>query len=177
VSILELLGLKTGPTRVAPTETGSLRSIAERLQGMDGDRAYLVAAFAAVLVRAARADLDVSVAETDRMVGILRELGGLSADQARLAVDMVTERSVVNGISEDYLATREFKRVAGPEERRRLLHCLFAVAAADDSISIEEEEEIRQVASELGFEHREFTAVRSEIREHREVLRGMPGRG
>jgi uncharacterized tellurite resistance protein B-like protein len=143
---------------------------------MDRDRAYLVAAFAAVLVRAARADLSVSASETGRMVSILAEFGGLTLEQARLAVDMATERSVANGISEDYLATREFKRVAGDEERQRLLHCLFAVAAADEEISLEEEEEIRQVASELGFEHREFTAVRSGFREHRSVLRGMPGR-
>jgi uncharacterized tellurite resistance protein B-like protein len=138
---------------------------------MEPDRAYLLAAFAAVLVRAARADLQVSQAEVERMVGILEDEGGLDRDQARLVVDMVTEHSLANGISRDYLATREFRRVASDGDRQRLLRCLFAVAAADESITLDEEEEIRQVANELGFEHREFTTARAEFRDHRSILK------
>jgi hypothetical protein len=48
------------------------------------------------------------------------------------------------------------------------------VCAADDSISLVEEEEVRQVASELGFSHREYTEARAAFRDKREVLRGLP---
>ncbi|HSN53872.1 MAG TPA: TerB family tellurite resistance protein, partial [Candidatus Sulfomarinibacteraceae bacterium] len=60
-------------------------------------------------------------------------------------------------------------------DRERLLHCLFAVTAADDSISLVEEEEIRQVANELGVEHAQFTEIRAAFRDKREVLRGLRG--
>ncbi len=56
-----------------------------------------------------------------------------------------------------------------------MLRCLFAVTAADDSISLAEEEELRQVASELGLELADYTSIRSEFRDQREVLRGLGG--
>jgi uncharacterized tellurite resistance protein B-like protein len=86
---------------------------------------------------------------------------------------MASHRNVLRGASEDYLATREFSDIASPDDKLRLLHCLFAVCAADDSISLVEEEEVRQVASELGLEHADFVAARSAFRDKREVLRGF----
>jgi uncharacterized tellurite resistance protein B-like protein len=64
-------------------------------------------------------------------------------------------------------------------ERRELLDCLFAVSAADDSISSPEETQIRQIASELGFDLAELVAARSAWSGKREVLRGLkrPGQG
>ena len=55
-----------------------------------------------------------------------------------------------------------------------LLHCLFAVSAADESISSIEEERIRQIARELGFGHRDYIAARSEYSHLREVMKGLP---
>ena len=58
--------------------------------------------------------------------------------------------------------TRRFRELATDEQRTDLLHCLFAVAsAAEDTISAEENAEIRQVAHELGFTLSELNAVRS----------------
>lgn len=175
MSLLELLGLKDrGPGPV--TADPSLGAVADRLTGLPRDRALRVAAFAAVLVRAARADLRVSPEENARMVAIVTELGGLSEEDARLVVEMAANDALARGASREYLATRELRRLATAEERRRLLHCLFAVCAADDSITLEEEREVRQVASELGFELEDFTKARSAFREQREVLRGLPTR-
>jgi hypothetical protein len=47
------------------------------------------------------------------------------------------------------------------------------VCAADESISVVEEEEVRQIASELGATHEEYVTARAEFREKREVLRGL----
>nr|NIM62462.1 hypothetical protein [Acidobacteriota bacterium]NIQ87098.1 hypothetical protein [Acidobacteriota bacterium] len=44
-------------------------------------------------------------------------------------------------------------------------HCLFAVGAADDSISTTEDNVVRQIADELELEHPDFIAVRSRFRE------------
>jgi tellurite resistance protein len=172
VSILELLGFKSPNGR--GTDDPALRAIVGRLEGLPHERALLVAAFAAALVRAARADLEVTAEETERMVDIVRDFGGLSAEDAGLVVEMATHESLMRGAPQDYLATREFRRLASDEDRRRLLRCLFEVCAADGSISVEEEQELYQAASELGFSLREYTEVRSRYRDQREVLKGMP---
>jgi uncharacterized tellurite resistance protein B-like protein len=107
---------------------------------------------------------------------LLQEYGGLDPEQASLVADMATQRNMLLGASDDYLATREFRRIARDGDREKVLHCLFAISAADDSISLVEEEEIRQVANELGVEHAEFNAIRARFRDHREVLKGVPRR-
>jgi len=158
------------------SESTAVRDIAQRLSNLDPDRARWIAAFAMVLARAARADLDISSEELGEMQKIVHEIGGLPEDQAALVAEMAAHRNELLGVTEDYLSTREFKNVAADGDAERLLHCLFAVTAADDSISLVEEEEVRQVANELGVDHSEFTAIRATYREKREVLRGLESR-
>ncbi len=175
--IIDALGLKA-PDSVAQDdyESAAVRSVAERLDGLDPDRARLVAALAMVLARAARADLDTSSREIALIASILQHHAGLTAEQADLVTEMVSHRNQLFGVTEDYIATREFKSRATERELDCILKCLFAVCAADDSISLVEEEEVRQVASELGFTHEEYVDARSAFREQREVLRGLGNR-
>lgn len=174
MSILDLLGL----TRSAVDEGGrsdELGRIAGRMDDLEPGRARLVAAFAVALARVARADLEIDAAERERMEEIVRDFGGMAADEAKLVVEMAIRLDERGVGTQDYLATRELRRLAGPDERSQILHCLFAVCAADDSISLAEEEEVRQVASELGFELEDYTRARSAFRDKREVLRGLGG--
>jgi uncharacterized tellurite resistance protein B-like protein len=176
ISILERLGLKLSePAADKPGD--KLGVIAGRLEDLEPTRARLVAAFATVLVRTARSDLHVSEEESARMVEIVRSFGELTENDARIVVELATELGTRQGGTQDYLATRELKDLSGPEERKRLLRCFFAVCAADDSISVLEEEEVRQMATELGFEHAEYTRARAAFRDQREVLRQLPGGG
>jgi uncharacterized tellurite resistance protein B-like protein len=71
--------------------------------------------------------------------------------------------------------TREFNEISDPEQRRELLECMFAVSVSDESISAEEDAQLRQIASELGFSHKEFVTARAAYSEHREVLRPLRG--
>jgi uncharacterized tellurite resistance protein B-like protein len=176
MSIFDWLKHSAGE-RPAAERSGStaVRDIAHHLSNLDPERASWIAAFAMVLARAARADLDISSDELQAMRKIVHEVGGLPEEQAALVADMAAHRNELLGVTEDYLATREFKKVAAPGDAERLLHCLFAVTAADDSISLVEEEEVRQVANELGIDHSEFTAIRAAYREKRAVLRGLGG--
>ncbi len=176
MSIFDWLKRSAGE-RPAVEQSGStaVRDIAHHLSNMDPDRASWVAAFAMVLARAARADLDISSDELRAMQKIVHEVGGLPEDQASLVAEMAAHRNELLGVTEDYLATREFKKVAAAGDLERLLHCLFAVTAADDSISLVEEEEVRQVANELGIDHSGFTAIRAAYREKRSVLKGLGG--
>jgi uncharacterized tellurite resistance protein B-like protein len=171
--ILDALGVAAPGDRVAAAIPPAVQAVADRLDGLEPDRARLVAALAMVLARVARADMAASERERALIATILQEHGELSADQADLVTELVTHRGQLFGSSEAYLATREFKRLATARELDCILRCLFAVSAADDSIALVEEEEVRQVASELGFTHEQFVAARSAFREQREVLRGL----
>jgi uncharacterized tellurite resistance protein B-like protein len=172
--ISDALGLTGAPVDDASEQSSAaVAAIAQRLDGVPPERARLVAALAMVLARAARADLEASSDEMSLIAATLQQYAGLSGEQADLVTEMVSHRNQLFGVSEDYLATREFRRLATPNELDCILKCLFAVCAADDSISLVEEEEVRQVASELGLGHQEFVAARAEFREHREVLKGL----
>lgn len=176
MSIFDWLGLGGERAPVAASEgSTAVRDIAAKLAGLDPKAARWAASFAMVLARAARADLEISAEELEAIKGIVQDFGGLAPQEAELVAEMAAHRNQLLGVSEDYLATREFRKVAAEGDRERLLHCLFAVTAADDSISLVEEEEVRQVANELGIEHAQFTEIRASFRDKREVLRGLGG--
>jgi uncharacterized tellurite resistance protein B-like protein len=176
MSIWELLTGRGGPTAAAG-ETDTVRAIVRRLDTLPPERARHLAAFAYILSRVAHADLAVSREETRRMERILVERGHLPEPQAALAVEIAKAQSHAAGGTEDFLVTREFRQLSTPAERRELLDCLFAVSAADASISGAEENVIRQVASELGLSRDDLAAARAAWREHRALLRGGGRRG
>ena len=133
-----------------------------------------MAAFAYILGRVAHADLVISKDETRAMEEILVKLGELTPDLAIIVVQMAKSQNLLFGGTENYLVTREFKKMSTPQQRKNLLRSLFAVSSSDDSISVVEDNEIRQVSRELGITHSEFIAIRSSVREYLSVLR-KPG--
>jgi uncharacterized tellurite resistance protein B-like protein len=105
------------------------------------------------------------------MERLIVDSGALSPAEAALVVEMAKVHQRLFGITEGYLAAREFRASSTHDDRLRLLDALFAVAAADGTVSVVEEETIRQIASELGLDHDEYVHARAKVREHREVLR------
>jgi uncharacterized tellurite resistance protein B-like protein len=172
MSILDWLRLKR-EERPASGDTETVRRIVAELRALDPERARYIAAFAFILARAANADLEISAEETARMERILQDLGHLPEAQAVLAVEIAKSQSRLSGGTENFLVTREFREVATREQCRELLDCLFAVSAADDSISGAEETQIRQTASELGFSLNEYVEIRSAWNDKRDLLRGL----
>ena len=172
MSILEFFGFK--PLVQAgsnDTDTKTVRTIVEQLDHMEPERAKYVAAFAYILSRVARADLHVSDEETRAMERIVMEHGELSEEQALIVVQMSKSQNLLFGGTENFLVTREMRRAATREQKIALLDCLFAVSAADDSISTAEDGVIRQIATELLLEHADFIGVRARYREHLAVLK------
>jgi len=157
----------------AAGDTETVRKIAARLAALPPERARYVAAFAYVLSRVAHADFEISDEESREMERIVRERGTLPEDQALLVVEIAKAQSRLFGGTENFLVTREFAGLADDEERRDLLDCLFAVAAAEGGISSAEDAQVRQIASELGFTHREFVDARRAWSSERNVLKGM----
>jgi uncharacterized tellurite resistance protein B-like protein len=172
MSILELLGFRRGGPSAGGGDTETVRKIVRELESLEPEKARYAAAFAFILARVANADLEISEEETRRMEQILRATGHLSPEQAHLAVGLAKTQHHVEGGTESFLVTREFREIATKEQCRELLDCLFAVSAADDSISGVEEGQIRQIASELGFDLAELSAVRAAWADKRAILKG-----
>ncbi len=167
-SLRRLLGLETEVDEVRDTET--VARIAAELDQLEPDLARFLAAFAYVLARVARADLEVSDAETRKMVELVREFSDLPPAQATLVVLMAKTHAIALGGTENYLVTRQFRELSTRGQRIDLVRCLFAVAAADENISSVESTEITQIGGELGFTREEIAGLRASFRDQLSVL-------
>jgi uncharacterized tellurite resistance protein B-like protein len=155
-------------------DTETVRRIVDELDHLEPARARYLAAFAYVLSRVAGADLEISDAETGKMVELVERVGHLPPAQAILAVQIAKSQNRLFGGTENFLVTREFREIASDAERRELLDCLFAVSAADEAISGEEEGQIWQIARELGFSHPEYIQARLAYSGKRTVFKNPP---
>jgi len=173
-SILSLLGL-SGAESQDSRDTQTVRRISEQLDRLPPEEARYVAAFAYILARVARADLDFSEDEVVAMERVISETTHLAPPQAALAVQIARHQATLQGGTEDYLVTRQFREMSDRSQRLELVRALFAVGAADGSISQQEDQTIAQVGSELGLTAREVAACRGAFREHLAVLQGLPG--
>ena len=171
-SIRQLLGLETSASD--PCETESVRRIAAALDRLPHDEARYVAAFAYVLARVANADLDVSDPEIREMERLVAGMGEFDTDQTSMIVEIARTQAQEVGGTEDYIVTRQFRELSNHAQRIGLLRCLFAVAAADDEVSHEEEQSLSQIGTELGLTFPEVAAVRSTYRDRLATLREKP---
>jgi len=163
--LLRFLGLSANGASAPATESPAIRRIAEQLSGLPPDRARFFAAFAYVLARVAGADLRIEESEREESRQVLMRVAGVDAETAALVVDIAHGQMDEIGASANYLVTREFKRISTREEKIRLLDCLFAVAAADDTISGSESQEIMIIAEEIGLPRADALAIRSRFRD------------
>lgn len=170
MNLRKMFGLPDAEPHQA-AETDTVRRIVQALDKMDPEQARYIAAFSYILGRVANADQQISEEELHIMESIVMSLANLPEEQAILVVQMAKQRNQLFGATENFLVTREFNRIAEREQKMNLLHCLFAVSAAHNEISLAEDNEIRQIASELGLDHREYIAVRSSFRDRLAVLK------
>ena len=174
MSLLKFLRLNLEESAQSPNQTETVRKITKALDSLDPERAKFIAAFAYLLGRAARADLNISPEETQAMEKIVMEKGALPEEQAVIVIQIAKTQNILFGGTENYLVSREFKDITGYPERMALVDCLYAVAAADKSISTVEDNEISQIADELRVEHRDFIAIRQKYRDFLAVFKDSP---
>jgi uncharacterized tellurite resistance protein B-like protein len=172
MSLLRWLGLAREDGSAAPAgdEPASIRHIAEQLDALPEDQARFLAAFSYVLARVAQADLEIGASESAEMERLVARVAGLGQAEATLAVEIAKSQARHLGGTENYVVTREFRRVSTREQRVRLLEALFAVAAADGSISSLESAEIYSISDELGFTRAETNSLRSRWRDKLSVF-------
>jgi len=171
--LLRFLGLADGPdTGAGP---GALARIEQELDHLAPERARFFAAFAYVLARVASADLRIDETERDEMRRILRGAAGLGEEEARLVSEIATAHVEDLGSTDNYVVTRQFGEISTRDERISLIRCLFAVAAADDTITGAESIEIMNVGTEIGLAREDVIGIRSGFRDKLAELRKLPG--
>ena len=170
MSFLEWLGVGGGTSRDAEAEV--VRRIAQKLESLHPAEAKHLALFAFLLARVAAVDTVTEPAEVAEMERLVVAHGGLSVPEAAMVIEIARATHKMLGPTHNFVATREFREAATAEQKVGLLHCLFAVASADGTITGVEEEEIRTISRGLLLEDREYLAVRSAYSAKRSVLRG-----
>ena len=176
MSLFKLLGL-TSEEPVSTNDTETMRRIVAELDQIDEARARYLAAFAYILGRVAHADSSFSEEETEKMCEAVHGLGHISEAQAVLVVEIAKNQVKLFGSTENFLVVRQFKELATSEQCVELLDCVFAVSAADASITVLEEGQAGQIAKELGMSHDDFIAARVTYKEHLETLKKLKQNG
>ena len=168
--MLKSLQAWLGLAEAAPAaEPAPLRPLVQALDRLEPARAEYLARFAYLLGRVAHADEQISDDETRAMEIILVDHGGLPSDQAMLVVSLAKTTSGLFGTNADFRVTQDFTDATTYQERLAVAHCLFAVAVADERISMSEEAEVHRIANQLRIERPDLTALRLQ---HRRFLPG-----
>jgi uncharacterized tellurite resistance protein B-like protein len=157
------------------SEFAPLRATLTALDHLEPDRARFLAAFAYLLGRVARADLQVSAEETQTMEALVREQGQLSQEQAMVVVQLAKTSNLLFGGTANFLVAREFSELASYDQKLALMRCLFAVSATDAVISTAEEGEIHRIATELRIDHPDLVSLRLTHKQHLPGVTGRPG--
>jgi uncharacterized tellurite resistance protein B-like protein len=163
----------TGSATAPTADTATVRRIVSQLEALPPERARYLAAASYVLARVANADLVMSPEETAFMERTLVDESGIGEAEAVLVVEAAKQQARLFGSTEDYLVTREFKRISDPEQRLRLLRACFLAAAADTSISSAEGATLNEIASELDIDAASLGALRSEFAGRLSVVQAL----
>jgi uncharacterized tellurite resistance protein B-like protein len=171
MSLLRWLGLEDTTRHDSQQDVDAIRRISEALDRLPPDRARFVAAFAYLLGRVAYADREVTADETRTMERLVVERMALPEEQAALVVQIARAQNLMFGGTEDFLVARQFAGMASHEQKLALLDCLYAVSAADQSVTVVEDNEISRIVNELRLEHADLVAARARYRQFLSVLR------
>ena len=174
MSLLRFLGLG-GSTAGRDSEPASLVELGKSLDSLDPGEARLAAAFAYLLARVAGADLRTDDSEQAAITDRLTSFGDLAPETAAVLARAAIQVTDLHGGTDDHLVARAFRDMTEEEERLRLLRCLYAVAAADDTITTVEDNEIFEIASAIGIGRTSVIAIRSEWKQYLGTLKALPG--
>jgi uncharacterized tellurite resistance protein B-like protein len=173
MSLLQFLGLG-GDDAGRNLEPASLVEIGKSLESLPPEEARLAAAFAYLLARIAGSDLRIEDQERESIADRLETVGGMGVGQARVLADTAVRAAKLHGATDDHLVARAFRDMTEHDERLRLLRCLYAVAAADETISTVEDNEIFEVATAIGVDRSDVIALRSEWKEYLGSMKALP---
>ena len=163
-TILKLLGFDRAEAEGDQPVASSIRQIVDALEKLEPERARYIAAFSYLLSRVAHADLEITADETAAMERIVIEHAALPEEQAILAVQIAKTQARLFGGTENFIVAREFAEISDREQKLALIDCLFAVSAADGSISSDENNEVARIATQMKLPRADLNEIRSRYR-------------
>ena len=170
MSLLKRLGLARSDPPPRNRYTAAVR---EHLDRLPAERAEFVAAFAGLLARVAHANREVSDAERKAMRRVITRNVGLSAAESEAVADTVVHHAIELGGIDYASLTNTLNELGSGADKEHLIDCLYAVATADDTVSVVEDEEVRQVARALLLTHSQFIEIRRRYKEQLEVIQAL----
>src|SRR5215212_5998612 len=156
--LLKWLGVERPPD--TPDVVDSIASVLDRL---DHGRARYVAAFAYLLGRVADADHTISAEERNVIVRLVGDEGSLGPGEATAVVSLALDEFRRVGGTHNLIVARAFTALATLEQRLGLLRCLFAVSAADQSVVVRKDKEIKLVSLEQQIDDDYCSQARTEV--------------
>ena len=174
MSLLRFLGLG-GNAAGRDAEPSSLVELGANLESMEPGEARLAAGFAYLLARVAGADLRTEESEEAAIADRLTTFAKLAPETAAVLAQAAIRVTEAHGGTDDHLVARAFRDMTEHEERLRLLRCLYAVAAADDTITTVEDNEIFEIATAIGVGRTDVIAIRREWKQYLGTLKALPG--
>jgi Uncharacterized protein conserved in bacteria len=126
--------------------------------GIDRDELHVLTLAGGLLALIARVDDQVTPAEHDRIVTLLKEWWHLDHTRATLVAEIALTESASN--LDFFRLTKAFADATTVEQRERFLDALFAVALADGELSGAESAEISRITAAINLPHDRFVAAR-----------------
>jgi uncharacterized tellurite resistance protein B-like protein len=146
-------------------------AVRAHLGGADEETMRIVCAVAGLLGSVAYADRDYSAVEETRIRAELGRIHGLSPPGVDAICAVLREHIVVVATVEAPVYSRELRELADPELRLEVLDTLVDLAAADNEITFEETNVLRQIATSLGLSQADYNASQERHRDKLGVLK------
>lgn len=130
-----------------------------------------ITSFAGLLGKVAYADMDISDVEISRIRKVLQSQLNLESHDIDNIISLLGNHRAELYSIEDFIYLRIMDSLLDKPEKLSLLRTLFTVAAADDSVSAEEDAVLWSIAKGLKLSHREFISIRREFKNQLDVLK------
>lgn len=130
-----------------------------------------ITAYAGIIGKISYADMEISSVEADRMQNIFETVLKLSKTSASLLVSILETHRIQLFSVEDHFYSRLVNELLSLDEKKALLEASFEVAAADGSVSKEEDVVLYDVSRSMHLSHRDFVEVKKRYAKYLDVLK------
>lgn len=141
------------------------------MPGVDDDTHRIVTAVAGLLGGVAYADREYAEREEGRVRAELGRIGALSHEGAEAIILALREHIVEIATVQAPRYARALRELADRDLRLQVLEMLLELAAADDVISHQEVQLLRNTANALGLDQADYNAVQAKHRDKISLLK------
>lgn len=127
------------------------------------DQHRLQVATGALLVEMMRTDVECTESERTVVLGALRDKFNLTDGETHQLMELAEAEA--DDAIDHYQFTSLIKTGFSPEQKRKVVEYLWAVAYADADVDKHEEHLVRKIANLIGVSHKEFIEAKLRVRD------------